>query len=342
MSELPIDTAADVEELRATEAFTLLGSETRLAILLALWEADELFDDGPPNPSERQALSFSELRERVDYDTSSNFSYHLDQLLGSFVRKTDEGYELLPAGDNIVHAIVASAGFVDRTVPPMEVELNCPRCDASTAITYQNQRLFHVCCECEGLFDLDGSHPRGTLGGWISNPAILDRGTAEDIHTAVRTEVYHLFAMRAAGICPKCSGRVAWSLHVCDDHDPGPDGACQRCQRKFQSVAEFACEACKNVGIIGVSSLALRHPAVIGFFWDHGIALGYDANDTARRLLEFDDVETEVISNEPPRVRVSICLQDDVIGLTYDESLEVVEVTEDKRSVQESEVASNP
>ena len=128
MSELPIDTAADVEELRATEAFTLLGSETRLAILLALWEADELFDDGPPNPSERQALSFSELRERVDYDTSSNFSYHLDQLLGSFVRKTDDGYELLPAGDNIVHAIVASAGFVDRTVPPMGVDHDCPRC----------------------------------------------------------------------------------------------------------------------------------------------------------------------------------------------------------------------
>ena len=241
-----------------------------------------------------------------------------------------------------MYAIVASAGFVNRTVPPAEVDVDCLKCGGPTAITYQDQRLFHVCCECEGVVDLDGPHPEGTLGGWLSNPAILGRGTAGEIHTAVRTEVFHLVAMRAAGICPKCSGRVAWSLHVCNDHDPGPDGACRTCRRKFRSAAEFACETCKNVGIIGVGSLALRHPAAIGFFWDHGIALGYDLDDTTSRLLEFDDLETEVTSIQPPRVRVSIRLQDDVIRLTYDESLDVVEVSEGDRSVRETDTDTAP
>ncbi|MFB6198976.1 MAG: hypothetical protein ABEI52_12035, partial [Halobacteriaceae archaeon] len=43
---------------RATQAFELLSDETRLAILVALWEAFEPFDGG-------NSLRFSELRSRV-------------------------------------------------------------------------------------------------------------------------------------------------------------------------------------------------------------------------------------------------------------------------------------
>lgn len=61
------------------EAFAVLGDESRIDILKSLGEAND-------------QLSFSELYERVDTPDSGQFSYHLDKLLGHFVRKTDDGY----------------------------------------------------------------------------------------------------------------------------------------------------------------------------------------------------------------------------------------------------------
>jgi DNA-binding transcriptional ArsR family regulator len=60
------------------EAFAVLGNEIRLEILQRLGEADE-------------PLAYSELFERMDYDDSGNFSYHLDQLVGHFVGRSDGG-----------------------------------------------------------------------------------------------------------------------------------------------------------------------------------------------------------------------------------------------------------
>lgn len=58
---------SDSTTLSAEEAFARLGDETRLDVLQTLGTADE-------------PLSFSELRDRVGYETAGNFSYHLDQL----------------------------------------------------------------------------------------------------------------------------------------------------------------------------------------------------------------------------------------------------------------------
>ena len=54
----PLEAAAGVAGTDATEAFGLLANETRLAILLALWEAKE-----PEKPRSEQAVPFSELYE---------------------------------------------------------------------------------------------------------------------------------------------------------------------------------------------------------------------------------------------------------------------------------------
>jgi hypothetical protein len=69
----------------AVDAFKRIADETRLAILLALWEAYEPFSDD-------NTLSFSELLNQVDYDTSGNFSYHLQKLEGYFVESIPTGY----------------------------------------------------------------------------------------------------------------------------------------------------------------------------------------------------------------------------------------------------------
>ena len=82
--------------LSPDEAFSVLGDQARLGILRALATAD-----GP--------LAYVELYDAVEYDDSSNFSYHLDKLVGHFVRKTDDGYRLYDAGRRVVEAVVSGA-----------------------------------------------------------------------------------------------------------------------------------------------------------------------------------------------------------------------------------------
>ncbi|MFB6206666.1 MAG: ArsR/SmtB family transcription factor, partial [Haloglomus sp.] len=82
--------------LSPDEAFGVLGNETRIQILQTLGEAD-----GP--------LSFTELRDRVGIRQGSQFNYHLDKLVGHFVRKTDDGYELRLAGRRVIYAVLSEA-----------------------------------------------------------------------------------------------------------------------------------------------------------------------------------------------------------------------------------------
>ena len=145
-SESPLEAATGAVGPAAARAFELLGNETRLAILLALWDAYE------PFAADDDALSFSELFERVDYDTSGNFSYHVEKLEGHFVESTDDGYRLRQAGHKIVRAVIAGAGITDTTLEPTEIDFGCTLCGESLAITYENEHLYTVCRECKGRF----------------------------------------------------------------------------------------------------------------------------------------------------------------------------------------------
>jgi DNA-binding transcriptional ArsR family regulator len=82
-------------DLSSAEAFDVLGHETRLDILRTL-------ADRASESAESSALTFSELREHVDVADSGLFNHHLQRLVGTFVRRTDDGYELGHAGSRIV------------------------------------------------------------------------------------------------------------------------------------------------------------------------------------------------------------------------------------------------
>jgi hypothetical protein len=232
-SESPIETAANVAGTSATEAFELLGNETRVAILLALWEAFDAFPEGTWDPTDGNAVPFSTLYDRVEYDTTANFSYHLEKLEGRFIRKTNDGYELLPAGHEIVRTIIGIAGTNEATFEPVEIGIPCPICGAVTAITYQNQRLYRVCTECDGYHMLSDDYPAGLLMSTLANPAGFRNRTPNEIFAATRTRIYHEYAQRITGICPVCSGQTETKLHICDVHDPRANEACPACGRNY-------------------------------------------------------------------------------------------------------------
>jgi len=126
MSEPEFVQKADPEEV-----FAALSDDTRVAILRALWDADE------------QVLSFSELREAVGIRDSGQFNYHLGKLVGQFVRETDDGYTLTRAGIQINGAIEAGAYTVEASLDPIDLDSPCPTCDSDRTLPAVDVRTHH-------------------------------------------------------------------------------------------------------------------------------------------------------------------------------------------------------
>lgn len=129
--ELPVDVPPGEAGVHAAEAFGLLGNDIRLAILLALWAEHD------PH-AEDNAVPFSDIFDRVDYEDPGNFSYHLDQLEGQFIRQRaeGEGYELRDPAKKFIQVIIAGAGVKGATQAPTSIDEPCPFCGATmTSLT---------------------------------------------------------------------------------------------------------------------------------------------------------------------------------------------------------------
>lgn len=318
----PLDAAAGDVGPRSVEAFKLLSDETRLAILLALWETHEPFSDA-------DAPSFSELLDRVDYDDSANFSYHLGKLEGVFVESTDDGYRLAQAGHKFVRAVIAGAGITETTLEPTEFGVDCWICGGSLAITYKNEHLYTVCRDCAGKFATDGRKPPGTIMGFSFDPAGLANRTAGEIFAATVFRAMQKFTMQMGGLCPDCSGTVEASLHVCESHPS--DGICSNCGRRDPIQARWVCTVCKNAGHGPPGGNLILHPRVVAFYAEHGLYVGYDATDLDA-IMEYVEAMTshdhELVSADPPRVRVTVRADGDELRLTVDEEMSVLDVEE--------------
>lgn len=322
-TESPLEAAAGAAGPHAEEAFELLANETRLAILLALWDAHQPLGRGSGVP-------FSELRERVGALDSGQFNYHLGKLEGHFVKSTDEGYKLRPAGDKITRAVIAGAGLQFPTLEPTELGMPCPRCDASTAITYQDGRLFQLCTECEGKYPETDEFPPGTLFTWRLEPAGLANRTPEEVYAAASIGMLQRTLAVIDGVCPDCSGAVDCELEVCEDHDTGTGDVCPSCGRQDDIMALYQCTVCKFVSGGSPSALVSQHPAVIAFYYDHGVDLQYNLDfQKVKRVLELGEAHEQTLeSTDPLRVRVTIRYEGDEMNLLLDEDMSVLEVVD--------------
>lgn len=321
-TDSPLEAAAGAAGPQATEAFALLSNETRLAVLLALWEEyDPHADDN--------VVSFSRIFDRVDYDDPGNLRYHLAKLQGQFVhqRPGGEGYELRETGMKLVRAVIAGAGVGETTVEATEIDQSCLICDAPTTISYRDGHLYWTCTECEGVAP-ERTETDGFMSATPFAPAGLADRTPEEIRVAAlavgRREIQSMFD----GFCPECSGAVEGRLVCCQNHEPA--GGCAHCGRKFAVWAHFRCQVCKRANALSPKTLALFHPAVVAFYHDHGVSVRIHADhlDRARRLFEhMHDHEMELVATTPPEVAVTVSMDDETIRLTFDETVSVVDVS---------------
>jgi hypothetical protein len=213
------------------EGFAGVGDETGIRI------GQEWGERGEP-------LSFSELYDRIDYDPSTNFSYHLKKLEGHFVSKTDDGYELGQVGNRVVQAVLSGtmteAPLLERT----HIDHRCEYCGAETEVSYTKGYLGLYCTECPGNTTEDvPSEFRGYLRAQPFPPAGLQGRSATEVHRAAFVWGNLQRLSLASDLCPICSAPLDTAMEVCDNHDPD-EGLCETCDRRQMVSVTARCTNC--------------------------------------------------------------------------------------------------
>lgn len=322
--ETPLEAVAGGAGPNTTEAFQLLSDETRLGILFALWDE---YDPAAPE----EAVSFSTTMDRVGVRDSGHFTYHLNELLGHYVEETAEGYRLRNAGFTIVQAVIAGAGLEERTLAPTEIDMSCTRCGAPVELSYEDEYLHHICTECEGNTgpNFAEERPVGTLMRWDFNPAGLAGRTPDEVFVAGIIKALRDFGLLVRGLCPQCTGAVDRSLHICDEHEPGPGEACPTCGTLDEIRLRFVCSVCKFGDSYPVDAFIYDHPGVVAFCHEHGIehTFGLDDPEACADLWEhLTRRDHRLLSEDPVRIRVTVPGDEETLHLTLDGDLDVLDV----------------
>ncbi len=326
-AESPLEAAGTTVGADTAEVFKLLADETRLAILLALWEEHEPLPD--------HNVPFSRLLERVDYDNRGNFSYHLEKLEGPFVTQHTErgGYELQTSGLKLVRSIIAGTGIDDTAVEDAELDEACPICEAPTTINYQDGVVLWTCTECDGVapgvseWGSVKDHMEGVLDLTQFEPAGVVGRTPAELRAASKVAKHQKARSMFNGVCPTCSGAVDSRLEYCQDHDPR--GACDECGWLLDLLAYFQCRTCEDYTLADPKMLPLFHPAVTAFYENHGLSTRVHTEDpgSVRHLFELmTDHGEDLLSEDPPRVAVTAAVDDDEIRVTIDETASIIDV----------------
>jgi DNA-binding transcriptional ArsR family regulator len=298
--------------ISAAEAFSILGNETRVEILRALWKAD-----GPS--------SFADLRRAVAPDDRGNFNYHLGKLAEHFVDKTDDGYVLRFAGEQVVRAVLAGTLTDDRSLPTDQLDERCVYCGGAVEMAYDSERISVRCTGCGGVV-ADG-FPHGTYMQYEFPPAGLAGRSREEAVDAAHVLYDSKIAPMMKGVCPECAGRTSLSFEVCDDHRVGESGLCSECDTRFEVWSVYECDRCKYRRTSAMWFAALNHPAVIAFYHDHGLDETIPFRkltwDNARYVRQIDQ---EIVGTDPYRFRVRIEVDDDALVVVLDDDLDVLSV----------------
>jgi DNA-binding transcriptional ArsR family regulator len=281
----------------AAEAFGILGDETRTGILRALLE----HDGGTP-------VTFSELRAAVGSEDSGRFNYHLQQLVGHFIERTEDGYDFRHPGRRIAHAILAGTYTERATMEPTPAPGACHACGAEALeARYEDEQFTIRCGECGETLVVVPFPP----------VAIRDR-TGEEVLAAFDRWSTTQGRLAADGICPECTGHM--------------DGAVTENRSAFIDfpvIPRFECRVCRRRAVTAFGSVALGHPDVIRFHHRHDSYPRQRPYWTTEQLVGFR--HTTVESEDPWRIRVTFPVDGERVEATIDEAVEVVDVTASDR-----------
>lgn len=278
--------ASEERAVSPDEAFRLLGDETRVAILRAVWEAPV---DG---------LSFSEIRNRIGTPDSGQFNYHLGKLKGHFLTSDDGGYRLTQAGRELIRAVLAGT-ITDRPeAVPTPIGGACVDCGGELIARYDEYGIIE-CEDCERVVMWNEFPPAGLAGR-----------TAEEFATAFDRWTVSRFRLATEGICPNCASEMTLTS--------------PNTEEETDFASHHRCTNCKYEARVPLFGHVVFHPAVISFYYEHGI----DVTELPYwRLKELAQAGSErVVSDQPWIFEVVVSHDRETITLRLDSNFEVVKI----------------
>ncbi len=269
----------------ADEAFALVSDGTRLSILRALTDTDS---DG---------LSFGDLRARVDVADSGQFNYHLNRLVGTFIRKSNGGtYSLTTAGNRLVGAVLRGVYHDQGEHREFTLDAPCPNCGGSIPVIYDDEQLSIGCPECESFTaEITFPLPPGMLR--VRDDDELLDGIDAWLRAQLRAAV--------GSLCLNCAGTLTVSLTndttLVDFEGPFVECRCDRCGRTL---------------LTSISEYLVFEPAVIGLFHNHGVDL------VRMPLIELPlvcNTTTTVVETDPLTARTRFAIADEQLDVTIED-----------------------
>lgn len=281
--------------------FGVLSDPTRVAILRALWAAED-------------PATFSELRAATEIADSGRFNYHLSKLQETFVAEAGSGYRLTMPGRRVVGALLSGAYTGHREVEPVPLETDCPACGAGMAFTYEQELARFACSSC--------SHE--TVQAPVP-PGVFEDYAAAEAPAVAGRYLRRLITTSRAGFCPNCEGRVDPTVRTLGEHlrtiGVDPDDVAAGYDEAV-ALAVFRCRRCEEqINADLASTLATTAP-VVAFHHDHGV----DVTATPHwELVALDSDRAWVREQEPVRAVATYAAGDERLRVVVDDTVEVVD-----------------
>ena len=268
--------------------FALLGDETRLEILAALFE------------SGARTSSFSTLHDRVGIRDSGQFNYHLSQLVPRFVSKVDDGYRLTSAGRRVARAVEAGYYTGSAEIESFETDGCCPLCGSHGLVAAYTDEQFRVDCEACGGAVIRVRAPPTLVRGRTPREALaaFDRWSTTRVTHAHEHE-----------LCPHCGGPVERDVRW------------HTAMERFEAVPVFECRVCSGSTVTSFGALARTEPLVRAFADHNDLAFDCCYYWEIPQLVTDRHLE---VSEEPWRATLAFPADDVVCRITFDESHAVV------------------
>lgn len=279
------------------DAFALVGNEIRAKILRS-------FGDIRVEERSMPTLTFSEIRDRTDLDIDSGqFNYHLQQLVGHYLERRDEGYRMRPEGRILYQTLRAGTFDPHDQRATIDAGFDCYYCETEVQATFGEGTARIECPDCEYLYDIAAIPPGG-----------FDDG--EPVFSRVSEYNHQQHLSFARGICPTCGNSV--TTDILEPSDVPFPGA-----KRHEIYVYRSCDHCGSQMYLSIGEALLSDPGLISFAFEHGV----DVLSTPLWELEFaaTDRNVSVVSREPWTFVLEIPMEDETLELVVDETISVEE-----------------
>lgn len=281
----------------SADVFGLVGNEIRADII-------RVFGDARVEERHPPVLTFSELRSRTDTTIdSSRFNYHLQQLVGHYLERVDEGYRMRPPGRALYQTIRAGTFEGDQTVHLGDAGFTCHYCETMVEASIDAGNVVVRCPECEYVYAIAGAPPGAGEDGSVDLAQI-------------GAFYHHRHLAFARGICVTCGNEPGLEL-------VRPGGLPFSDADRQKVYVYRSCENCGDQRHLSLGTALAPNPAVTAFCLDHGV----DVLSTPLWELTFaaTDRFVTVHSSDPWEVALEITYDDDTLELVVDGELNIVE-----------------